>query len=153
MDNKEIRRQNLLLLKERFETWSELAAKVGTDGAYLIQIASETTKANMGDKLARQFEVAFGEERGWIDAPIRQDQDTVVITDPEELKILRRYRYLNESGKYDARQYLSYLKARTAKVSKERLVAADEEIYGQNRPRTLHEELEEYDIDDVENGG
>lgn len=132
MENKEVRRRNLLWIKEQASqhgkgTWETLAEKYGTKAAYLMQIASETTDAHMGDKLARKIEAAESKPSGWMDAPQFEIADRTLLS-PDEQKVLARYRYLNDTGKHEALGYLAYLKSRTATVSKERLRELDEEL-------------------------
>ena len=71
MENKEVRRLNLRWIKDsRNLKWAPLAIMFETTEPWLIQIASKrTTKAHMGDPLARKVEIALGEERGWMDVP------------------------------------------------------------------------------------
>lgn len=66
MDNKEIRRQNLLLLKGE-GTLEDLASKTDSDPAHLSQIKNGTRK--MGDEVARRFEKKLRKNRGWMDMP------------------------------------------------------------------------------------
>lgn len=45
----------------------KVAEKVGTDPAYLSQLVSDRTTANMGDNVARRIELAYNKSVGWID--------------------------------------------------------------------------------------
>jgi SOS-response transcriptional repressor LexA len=75
MENKEVRRLNLLILKEEFDSWEKLAAMIQSKASYLSQIASpKITKVNMGDRIARKLEVACSKDIGWMDIP----HDTVI---------------------------------------------------------------------------
>jgi len=67
MDIKQIRRTNLLLLMERERSKAAFARKVGTDPAYISQILSEKTRAEIGDTLARNIEKAYELTHGWMD--------------------------------------------------------------------------------------
>lgn len=64
MDNKEIRRENMLLLRGG-GTLEQLAAKTDTAAAYLSEINNRTR--GMGDKLARKIEKKLRLPRGWMD--------------------------------------------------------------------------------------
>lgn len=66
VDIKQIRRKNMLALIGNGKR-AEFARKVGTDPAYISQILSTKTKADIGDSLARMIEAAFGLPHGWMD--------------------------------------------------------------------------------------
>jgi hypothetical protein len=65
MDNKEIRRSNLLLLIAEFGSAAALADKTGIDDTYLRNIKNQVRE--MGDELARRIEENLGRPRGWMD--------------------------------------------------------------------------------------
>lgn len=67
MDAKQIRRANLAALIAKEGKAAAVAEKVGTAAAYLSQILSEKTKAQVGDDLARRIESAYGLPHGWMD--------------------------------------------------------------------------------------
>ena len=75
MDNKEIRRQNMLLLKGG-GTLEELAERTGSNPAHLSQI--NTGHRKMGDELARRFEKRFRKAMGWMDAPHKDVRNSAV---------------------------------------------------------------------------
>lgn len=66
VDIKQIRRRNLLSLIGE-GTRAAFASRVGTDPAYISQILSQKTKADVGDKLARAIEDAYRLPFGWMD--------------------------------------------------------------------------------------
>lgn len=66
MDNKAIRRQNLLALKAKHRTFRALAAASDTDPAVLSQINIHFR--DMGDAIARRIEERLGLGHGWMDA-------------------------------------------------------------------------------------
>ncbi len=66
MENKEIRRSNLLLLAAQHGTLKALAEKTSTDPAHLSQIKNRTR--DMGDDVARRIEDKLRKPRGWMDA-------------------------------------------------------------------------------------
>lgn len=69
MDIKQIRKANMRKLMAGEKSQLAFAAKVGTNPAYLSQILSDKTKANVGDELARNIELAYMLEHGWMDNP------------------------------------------------------------------------------------
>ena len=74
----------MLTLIEREPSKAAFARKVGTDPAYISQILSTKTKAEVGNDLARAIERAYSLKHGWMDAvPVRPEtsQDAQAITD------------------------------------------------------------------------
>lgn len=69
MDAKQIRRENLAALIRKEGKAITVAEKAGTAPAYLSQILSTKTKAQVGDDLARRLEVAYQLPHGWMDTP------------------------------------------------------------------------------------
>lgn len=67
MDIHEIRREHLRELTRERGSKAQLAKLSETSPAYISQVLSETTKANVGDDLARRIERAYGKPRGWMD--------------------------------------------------------------------------------------
>lgn len=69
MENKEIRRSNMLLLVEETpsKTLRELAEICEVNVAYLSQIKSKKTKREMGDDIARRLERGMKKPPGWMD--------------------------------------------------------------------------------------
>lgn len=66
-DNKQIRRTNMQLLIEKEQSKAAFARKVGTDPAYVSQILSDKTCAEIGDTFARNIEKACNLPHGWMD--------------------------------------------------------------------------------------
>lgn len=89
MENKQIRRQNLLALESQFGTLEMLAEETDTVAGHLSQIKNNTRK--MGDKVARRIEDKLDKERGWMD---RAHGAELSIEDPMEAQLLRMYREL-----------------------------------------------------------
>jgi transcriptional regulator with XRE-family HTH domain len=85
MDVKQIRRGNMIALIAQHPTQAAFARKVGTDPAYISQILSAKTKAEVGNELARAIESACGLPHGWMDhepnANARDEQNADVIQD------------------------------------------------------------------------
>ena len=67
MGIEEIRRDNLRDLIGKWPTAQAFAEKVKTSAAYISQILSEKTKANLGTPLARQIEDELALGKGWMD--------------------------------------------------------------------------------------
>ena len=67
MDIHEIRRAHLRELTKERGAKAKLAKLSESSPAYISQVLSETTKANVGDDLARRIERAYGKPRGWMD--------------------------------------------------------------------------------------
>lgn len=65
MENKDLRRHNLLLLIEEAGSIRTLAEKAGTAPNYLSEI--KAADRGMGHKVARKLEAAMGKPIGWID--------------------------------------------------------------------------------------
>lgn len=72
MENKQIRRQNLLILVAEFKTIAALADHTLIAAAYLSQLLNQAPSANktprgMGSKTARKIEKKCGKPNGWMD--------------------------------------------------------------------------------------
>lgn len=71
MDISEIRRQNLLLLIDKFKTQAEFADKIDKPASYISQLKKGKDKKgkeiNMGSEFARDIEKKLGLEYGWLD--------------------------------------------------------------------------------------
>ncbi len=81
MDIKQIRRGNMLALIEREPSKAAFARKVGTDPAYISQILSTKTKAEVGNDLARAIEAAYELPHGWMDQEHGRVADSPVEPD------------------------------------------------------------------------
>jgi hypothetical protein len=76
VDIKQIRRANMLaLIGEKKGAKAAFARKVDTDPAYVSQILSTRTKADVGNELARAIETAYGLPYGWMDHEHRTAKD------------------------------------------------------------------------------
>ena len=71
MDINEIRRQNMLLLIDRFKTQARFAEKIEKPASYISQIKkgkdNKGKEINMGSDFARDIEEKLGLEFGWLD--------------------------------------------------------------------------------------
>lgn len=67
MENKEIRRANMLALADQNGGLQGLADKTKTDAKYLSQVKNRWQGRGMGDDVARRIEEELGKERGWMD--------------------------------------------------------------------------------------
>lgn len=66
-NSKQTRRTNMQLLIEKEQSKAAFARKVGTDPAYVSQILSDKTRAEIGDTFARKIEKAYNLPHGWMD--------------------------------------------------------------------------------------
>lgn len=82
MENRIIRLENLKLLIAEAGSAAALAAKVDTSAAYISQCLSAKVTANVGTKLARKIELAYGKPSGWMDVYHPEDQVLVEIDPP-----------------------------------------------------------------------
>lgn len=98
VDIKQIRRSNMLTLIEREKTRAAFARKVGTDPAYISQILSEKTKADVGNDLARGIEVAYGLPHGWMD----REHGQADLPIPNELAVAWDYLLPDERAELEA---------------------------------------------------
>ena len=69
MDISAIRRDNLRRLVREYGGQAKLAERVDTDPAYISQILSPRTRADMGNRFARKVEEQLNLPRGWMDQP------------------------------------------------------------------------------------
>lgn len=67
MENKEIRRANMLWLAEQHGGLQALADATKTSAKYLSQVKTRWQGRGMGDKVAEQIEDALKKGRGWMD--------------------------------------------------------------------------------------
>lgn len=81
MDVKDIRRINLLSMIRKEGTAKGLAARVNTAAAYISQILSSKTKAQVGSSLARRIEEAYNLPFGWMD--VSHGQEIIVHPRPQ----------------------------------------------------------------------
>lgn len=79
MDVKEIRKINLRALLKKAKR-IDFAEEVGTSPAYLSQILSKKTKAEIGDELARRIEARKSLPRGWMDTLDHRDRQRSLET-------------------------------------------------------------------------
>lgn len=93
MDSKEIRKINLrALIKESKKTKVKFANDVETDPAYISQIFSAKTKAEVGDEFARKIERKLNLPRGWMDTLDHRDRQSTI----EAGQLIEDYRALPE---------------------------------------------------------
>lgn len=81
MDIREIRRQNLSLLRDQQGSIRALADRVDTYPNYLSQILSANGRHFMGHAMARRFELAFSKPEGWMDQShdVPPDEEAIEI--------------------------------------------------------------------------
>lgn len=88
MDAKETRRLNLIKLIEKdTDNKSRIAEKINTSSSYLSTIISENGDGNVGERLARSIENAYGLEHGWLDHP-HDEGDEDIEAQRSEFKTL-----------------------------------------------------------------
>ncbi|WP_413730832.1 LexA family protein [Sodalis sp. RH22] len=73
MENKDIRRLNLLWLMDKYQreeglNKAQFAERCGTSASTLSQITGENSVRNLGDNLARKIEEALKLNAGWLDS-------------------------------------------------------------------------------------
>jgi phage repressor protein C with HTH and peptisase S24 domain len=97
----EIRRDNLLLLKEEFRTYRKISDLSGTDPAYLSQIINKHDDRGMGDELARKLEVGCGKGHGWMDQDHEIKTGNAIYGD-EKLKVFQKESRMSDFfGEFD----------------------------------------------------
>lgn len=62
-----IRRDNLILLSERYTSYSELKNILGISSSYLSELVSKDLKKKISDNVARNIEAAAELPHGWLD--------------------------------------------------------------------------------------
>ena len=62
-----IRRDNLILLAERYASYAELKTILGISSSYLSELVSKDLRKKVSDNTARQIEVAAELPNGWLD--------------------------------------------------------------------------------------
>lgn len=67
MDIREIRRQNLVTLRQELGSVKEIADLVDTDANCISQLLSEKSRYYMGHNMARRLERACKKPSGWMD--------------------------------------------------------------------------------------
>jgi SOS-response transcriptional repressor LexA len=68
MENKEIRRANMLAMAEELGGLQALSDRTKVDAKYLSQVKNRWQGRGMGDEVARRIEIALEKPRGWMDA-------------------------------------------------------------------------------------
>lgn len=107
MNNKAIRRANLIALIETEGEIQRLAGRFGMNASYMSQIKNGTRQ--MGDSFARRIEKALGKPEGWMDIPQFRSPDAQMdaaealqilstLSDDDRDAWLKHGRLLVESG-------------------------------------------------------
>lgn len=76
VENKEVRRLNLVALAQKFKTLKALAEETASDAGHLSQVKNRTR--NMGDDVARRFERRLHKPPGWMDSQHGVKEETPV---------------------------------------------------------------------------
>jgi hypothetical protein len=108
MDIKDIRRGNMLALIEREPSKAAFARKVGTDPAYVSQILSIKTRAEVGNDLARVIEKAYGLAHGWMDHDHAQAVSAIAEGDANP-ELLAAWKLLTQEQR---QAFIAQIKAR-----------------------------------------
>lgn len=87
MENKQVRRANLLALIDALGSAEAVAAATKTDATYVRNI--KNAEREMGDKLARRFERLLEKEAGWMDRPHLSGDPSAVTSWDVMLSVLQ----------------------------------------------------------------
>lgn len=98
MENKEIRRKNMLALAGEFGTLRALGDRTETPPAYLSQVKNRAKDRGMGDEVARRFEEKLGKPRGWMDVD-HSSPGTALGDDKNLMQLIDLYGQLSDDGK------------------------------------------------------
>jgi transcriptional regulator with XRE-family HTH domain len=100
MENKEIRRGNLLLLvgETPTKTLRELAERCGVSVAYLSQVKSPKIQRDMGDDVARRLERGMKKPTGWMDIPQAGKSRPKIDYTAQEQELLDAFRECAPEG-------------------------------------------------------
>ncbi|MFV5384162.1 LexA family protein [Acinetobacter junii] len=84
MDSKSIRYKNTRLLVDQVGGVSSFAEKIGKGQSQASQFAGTNPIKGIGNKVAREIEIAFDKPHGWLDLPHEQEitSTDVNISDP-----------------------------------------------------------------------
>ncbi|MGZ7882430.1 LexA family protein [Acinetobacter soli] len=87
MDSKSIRYKNTRLLVDQVGGVSSFADKIGKGQSQASQFAGTNPIKGIGNKVAREIEIAFDKPHGWLDLPQEQEitSTDVKISDPVHL--------------------------------------------------------------------
>lgn len=85
-----IRRDNLILLSERYTSYSELKNILGISSSYLSELVSKDLKKKISDHVARNIESAAELPHGWLDndhTSKKNDLKRIPVVDIESLSL------------------------------------------------------------------
>ena len=96
----DIRHENLTyLLNNDVSSIQEMSEKVGKSHSYVSQLKIKAK--NIGDKIAREFEVAFDKPHGWMDADHTKDSDLPPPPSDKDYVLIPEYEIRAECGSGD----------------------------------------------------
>lgn len=72
----EIRRNNARLLAKSFNNDAEFAAKIERSATQVSRLIGKNPTKNIGTRIARDIEKAFGKHEGWMDTPHGEGYET-----------------------------------------------------------------------------
>jgi hypothetical protein len=108
MENKEIRRANLILLIGEYGSVAALAEKTDIDPTYLTNIKNRAQTSRglfqMGDEVARRIEQKLGKGNGWMD----QLQNPRLALPDDQQELLEAYEKAQEDWKRGLRSLAAY---------------------------------------------
>jgi hypothetical protein len=135
MNIKDIRRNNLLVLKKEFGSFAALAKRTNTDASYLSQVNIKAR--DMGHDVARRIEAALGKTPGWMDAQ-RHDRTNAVeqpmalysVNPVLQTRVLAAFDWLTPPQQEDHLKELEAMaeaNRQAAKIFQKRIATADNE--------------------------
>lgn len=81
----EIRRTTARALAAKLGGPAEFARKVGMSDSHISQLLGDKPTKNIGNKIARRFEAAFGKPEGWLDAARTEEEYAEVGVQPKSV--------------------------------------------------------------------
>lgn len=119
MDTYEYRRQHLNNHRKRFQSNVEMATHAGIDSSYLGALLQgkndkdDKKGRNIGPKIARSLEAAFGDNPGSWDLPLGHEPTNLTT---EEQELLTAFRRVDDRGK---RRILGTARSEVAELASE----------------------------------
>ncbi len=112
MDINTIRRLNLNVLLDGFDSQQDFAKAIGTTESYLSQMKRGTSR-NIGDRIARKIEAQLQKPKGWMDHPQGWTRDLVTRDiqlpldqmDEEDIALLRSFAERLVAGKQEGNKH------------------------------------------------
>lgn len=103
----QIRRNNLILLAERYTNYTELKSILGISASYLSELVSKDLKKKISDSTARNIEVSTELPHGWMDnehSPIKAEDKNIPVYTIDQIgkkePIPFKYHTISISGEF-----------------------------------------------------